>query len=144
MTANPISTIGLMLTLAGLVGSFFNVQLSQWLRDLLALEQKVRLNRAQGNTDQAKAIVECRIEKQRLSNWQTYTVNALVLAFVMFVLGDALLMVRSQSGDPIYCNVVTALWVFLVFFLGMSGWLMSSGYRAAGRIAAMLDSKEAD
>jgi hypothetical protein len=41
MNANPLATVGLMLTLAGLVGSFFNIQLSQWLRDLIALAQKV-------------------------------------------------------------------------------------------------------
>jgi hypothetical protein len=58
MNANPLTTVGLMLTLAGLVGSFFNIQLSQWLRDLVALAQKVKLNKAQGNENQQKAIIE--------------------------------------------------------------------------------------
>ena len=43
MNANPLTTVGLMLTLASLVGSFFNIQLSQWLRDLLALAQKGKI-----------------------------------------------------------------------------------------------------
>lgn len=127
MTANPLSTVSLMLTLAGLVGSFFNIQLSQWLRDLLALEQKVKLNKAQGNDTQQKAIVECRIELNKLANAQTYIVNGLVIAFVIFVLANGILMINGAQADPIYPNVQVALWVFLLFFIGLSVWLMYCG-----------------
>jgi len=38
-----------MLTLASLIGSFFYLQLSQWLRDVVALRQKTELNVLQGD-----------------------------------------------------------------------------------------------
>jgi hypothetical protein len=58
-----------MLALASLLGSFFYIQLSQWLRDILALSEKIDLNKQQGDSDQKKAIVECRVEMRRLSSW---------------------------------------------------------------------------
>jgi hypothetical protein len=141
MNANPLSTVGLMLTLAGLVGSFFNIQLSQWLRDLVALAQKVRLNKAQGNESQQKAIVECKVEIEKLVNPQTYVVNLLVLAFVVFVLVNGLLMIRSASADPLYPHVTVALWVFLFFFVGVSGWLIGYGWQIGNEIKAQLAPK---
>ena len=127
MNTNPLTTVGLMLTLAGLVGSFFNIQLSQWLRDLVALAQKVKLNKAQGNETQQKAIVECKIEIEKLANTQTYVINILVLSFVVFVLGDGLVMIRTASADPLYPYIYLALWVFLVFFVSVSLWLFCDG-----------------
>jgi len=141
MTANPLGTVGLMLTLAGLVGSFFNIQLSQWLRDLVALDQKVKLNKAEGTSDQMKAMVECRIEFEKLTNSQTYAINVLVLAFVVFVLVNGLLMIQSANADPLYPNVNIALWVFLVFFLGVSGWLIGSAILFARKVKAVLKPK---
>jgi|ERR1700680_2808120 len=139
MTTSPLSTIGLMLTLAGLVGSFFNIQLSQWLRDLIALEQKVELNKWHGTDTQQKAIVECRIEYEKLANVQTYVLHVLVLGFVIFVLVNGILMIRGAKNDPLYPNVNLSLWVFLVFFVGVSAWLTYGGLGTAKRTRAMLD-----
>jgi hypothetical protein len=141
MSANPLTTVGLMLTLAGLVGTFFNIQLSQWLRDLVALEQKVKLNKAQGTETQQKAIVECRIEIEKLANPRSYLINFLVLLFVVFVLGNGLVMIRSASADPLYPHVHLALWIFLIFFVGVSLWLIYDGWRIAKDIRTTLAAK---
>lgn len=141
MNANPLTTVGLMLTLAGLVGSFFNIQLSQWLRDLVALAQKVKLNKAQGNENQQKAIVECKIEIEKLANIQSYVINGLVLAFVVFVLVNGLVMIEAASADPLFSHVHVALWVFLVFFIGVSLWLTFDGWRIAKGIREALAPK---
>jgi len=138
MNASPLPTVGLMLTLAGLVGSFFNIQLSQWLRDLVALEQKVTLNKAQANDDQQKAIVESGIEIRKLDNIQSYIINGLVLVFIVFVLVNGLFMIRFARTDPLYGHVNIALWVFLVFFVGVSLWLSFDGWRTASRIRSNL------
>ncbi|WFU25436.1 hypothetical protein QA649_04100 [Bradyrhizobium sp. CB1717] len=141
MNANPLATVGLMLTLAGLVGSFFNIQLSQWLRDLVALAQKVKLNKAQGNDNQQKAIVECKIEIEKLANVQSYVINGLVLAFVVFVLVNGLVMIAAASADPLYPHVHRALWVFLLFFIAVSLWLSFDGWRIARGIRTTLAQK---
>ena len=56
---NPLSMVGLMLTLAGLVGTFFYIQLSGWLRDVQALHAKIDLNKLGNTDDNKKAIREC-------------------------------------------------------------------------------------
>jgi hypothetical protein len=138
MNANPLMTVGLMLTMAGLVGSFFNIQLSQWLRDLLALEQKAKLNKAGGNESQLRAIIECRIELKKLVNCETYVVTLVVLLFVVFVLADGLAMARMAQSDPVYPRVTLALWVFLGIFVGLSGWLVYRGTCVAKNAAQTL------
>lgn len=77
MNTNPLGTVGLVLTLAGLVGSFFNIQLSQWLRDVVGLNEKITQN---------NAIVECEIEYARTHTPHVYIVNILVLLFVALLL----------------------------------------------------------
>lgn len=139
MNTNPLTTVGLMLTLASLVGSFFNIQLSQWLRDLLALESKAQLNKAQGNEPQQKAMVECRIELKKLNNPETYTVNLAVFAFVVFVLVNALMMITSVQSDPLYRNIQVALLVFLVLFIVLSLWQFYRGRAIAKDVEGMLN-----
>ncbi len=143
MNTNPLNTVSLMLTLAGLVGSFFNIQLSQWLRDLMAISQKAELNGLQGDDAQRKAIVECRVELRRLANWQTYVGNLLVLGFVVFVLIDGLAMIASASADPLYPNIDLALRVFLVFFVLISAWMMLNGWLIAKKLKVEIESKRA-
>ena len=71
MTTNPLTTVGLMLTLASIVGSFFYIHLSQGLRDLLALRKQTELNRLAGDEYQKRAIVECQVEYTKHATWHT-------------------------------------------------------------------------
>ena len=140
MTSSPLSLVGLMLTLAGLVGSFFYIQLSNWLRDLLALRQKVELNKAVGDENQKKAIVECRVEYRKLATWHTYAVNASVIAFVTYVLVNGLSMIRFAGQDPMQPFIWWALVVFLILFLALSlGPLMLLGHQNAQATKTLLD-----
>lgn len=138
---NPLSMLSPLLTLAGLVGSFFYIQLSQWLRDLLALRQKVELNRFAGDEAQKRAIVECRIEYRRLATWHSYAINLSVIGFVLFMLVLGLLMIRPAAADPLYGYLVTALWAFLAVFVGLASVLLLLGYGQAREIGAILEPK---
>jgi hypothetical protein len=139
MTVSPLSTVGLMLTLASLLGSFFYIHLSQWLRDILALRQKTELNRLQGDETQKRAIVECRVEYCRLASWHTYAVNLVVIGFVHFVLADGLLMLSLASTDPLYGYVLSAFVAFLATFGALSFGLMWLAHANARQIRTMLD-----
>ncbi|MEZ5853028.1 MAG: hypothetical protein R3D68_20530 [Hyphomicrobiaceae bacterium] len=136
--ANPLSVVGLMLTLASLLGSFFYLQLSQWLRDLLALRQKVELNQLQGDDNQRKAIVECRVEFRRLFNWHTYAVNIVVVGFVLFVLGLGLSMIKIARTDPLYSYVQLGMLVFGGIFIVLAGGLLILGATNARWIDSVL------
>ncbi|KGM30354.1 hypothetical protein [Inquilinus limosus] len=138
---NPLSLLSPLLTLAGLVGSFFYIQLSQWLRDLVALHQKVELNRFAGDEPQKRAIIECRIEYRRLATWHIYAVNLSVIAFVLFILVLGLLMIRPAAADPMYDYLAIALWVFLAVFVGLASVLFWLGHSKAREIGAILEPK---
>jgi hypothetical protein len=136
---NPLTMVSLMLTLAGLLGSFFYIQLSQWLRDLMALERKSELNRFAGSEAEKRALLECRVEYRKLVSWPTTVVNLSVILFVLFVLGDALLMIRTAAADPLYPNIAVALWVFLGLFVVLSFGLLGLGQRSAATTRGILD-----
>jgi hypothetical protein len=138
---NPLSLLSPLLTLAGLVGSFFYIQLSQWLRDLVALRQKVELNRFAGDEAQKRAMVECRIEYERLATWHTYAVNLSVIAFVLFILVLGLVMIRPAAADPMYGYLATALWGFLAVFVGLASVLFWLGHGKAREIGGILEPK---
>jgi hypothetical protein len=140
MNTNPLTTVGLMLTLASLVGSFFYIQLSQWLRDLLALGQKVELNKRQGDEAQKRAIVECRVDYRRLANWYTYAVNLVVIGFVIFVVVIGLLMIGHATGDPMEPYIRTALIVFLILFVVLACGLLAVGFSNARAVKKQLPS----
>ncbi len=80
-----------------------------------------------GDEAQKRAIVECRIEYRRLATWHTYAVNLSVIGFVLFILVLGLLMIRPAAADPMYDYLATALWVFLVLFVGLASGLFWLG-----------------
>jgi hypothetical protein len=135
---NPLSLVGIMLALASLLGSFFYIQLSQWLRDILALSEKIDLNKQQGDSDQKKAIVECRVEMRRLSSWHNYIVNGAVILFVLYVLWLTFGMISLASADPLHGYVRSALIAFTGVFSLLSLSLFGIGAWRASNAQAIL------
>ena len=125
---NPLSMVGLMLTLASLVGSFFYIQLSGWLRDVQALQAKIALNKFGNTDDNKKAIRECRIEQAKLAAWHSLAVNTAVIWFVWFILQVGFQMIDMAKTDPLYYLVRHAFEVFLVLFLVLSIGLFAIGF----------------
>lgn len=68
--ANPLMLVGLILTLASLIGSFFEIQLSQWLRVILAVSTTIEIHEHGGSIDEDKAIREAKIEHRKLGSRQ--------------------------------------------------------------------------
>jgi hypothetical protein len=135
---DPLSSIGFLLTLAGLIGSFFYLQLSQWLRDLLALERKAELNRPGATEAQLQALVECKAEFRGLSAWHTHVVNLAVIAFVVFVLALGLGIIAEAPPGPVYRTITLAYDVFLGLFLVLGLGLLALGALTVQRVDACL------
>jgi len=125
--ANPLSVVGLLLTLSSLLGSFFYLQLSAWVRDILALRSKCDLNKFAGTNDEKKAMRECAVEIDRLLNWPTYLVNVVVIVFVLIITIEALVMLRAANADPLYPPIHDAFYLFLGVFIVLSLTLMIHG-----------------
>lgn len=136
--SNPLSTVGLLLTLGSLLGSFFYLHLSTWLRDILALRQKTELNIARGEEAQKRAIVECQVELRKLNSWHTYVVNTAVVGFVVFIMVLGLQMVATACADPLAAPIHLAMLVFLVLFLVLALGLMALGWSNAQWVKAEL------
>jgi len=125
--ANPLSVVGLMLTLSSLLGSFFYLQLSAWVRDILALKSKSDLNKFAGTNDEKKAMRECAVEVDKLLNWPTYLVNSVVIVFVLIMIATALNMLERAAADPLYGPVRFAFLLFLGVFVVLSSVLFYHG-----------------
>lgn len=132
---DALSVIGFFLTLVGLLGSFFYIHLSDWLREVLALEIKWRINAVGDEADQRAARRECRYEVEQSANWTTLLTSLVVTAFVIFIFFLALSLWRAQPEK-------TAAWTyigwagggFMVIYLGMTGYLLIRGYVKARRL----------
>jgi len=135
---NPLSVVGILLTLASLLGTFFYVHLSQWLRDLAALDRKYDLNQLKGTEPEKRAIVECKVELKRLDAWPNYFVNLIVFAFVVFIIIIALQLTDAARTDPSQPTVYLALWVFGIVFTILSVALFLIGWQSAANLKKRL------
>ncbi|SIT77242.1 hypothetical protein [Microbacterium sp. RU33B] len=136
---NPLSIVGLLLTLASIIGTFFYLQLSQWLRDLLALDQKVLLSRDLSTPDQQDRVqFESRVELKRLDNVPTTIVNGTVIAFVVFVWVLSIAMIQSASADPSFGFVLAGLIGFISVFGALVWVLLTQGLACVRRLRAAL------
>ncbi len=136
---NPLSIVGLLLTLASIIGTFFYLQLSQWLRDLLALDQKVLLSRDLSTPDQQDRVqFESRVELKRLDNVPTTIVNGTVIAFVVFVWVLSLTMIQSASADPSFVFVLAGLIGFISVFAALVWVLLTQGVACVRRLRTAL------
>jgi amino acid transporter len=124
---NPLTMVGLILTLASLLGTFFYVQLSQWLRDVMALSTKIEMAELGNQEGDKKALRECRIEQTRLSSWHTYLVNFVVIGFVVFILRVGFRLIDMAPNDPVHDTIHCAFTVFEWIFLILSVLLFGVG-----------------
>ena len=141
--ANPLSVVGLMLTLSSLLGSFFYLQLSSWVRDILAVRSKADLNQFAGTSDEKKAMRECAVEVDKLLNWPTYLVNSVVIVFIITVTMIALCMLEGAKTDPLHGPVQLAFILFLIVFIALSVILFGYGiYQGMGVKSLVIDLKK--
>jgi hypothetical protein len=147
-TTNPLSVVGLMLTLSSLLGSFFYLQLSQWVRDILAVKSKSDLNRYAGVADEKKAMRECAVEIDKLLNWPTYVVNGVVIVFVIIVTVIAFAMLNKASADQLYPLLWDAFALFLAVFVVLSFGLIIygslEGYQVRKTVGQLRKDKKLD
>lgn len=137
---NPLSIVGLLLTLASIIGTFFYLQLTQWVRDLLALEQKLELTRTMSEDDQGKYRIEARIEKRRLDNTATFIVDGTVIGFVAFVIIVAFAMIAPAAGDPSYPFVLWGLIGFALVFCALTAFILVQAVRSLTALRTALPS----
>jgi hypothetical protein len=121
------TTIGLMLTLVGLLASFFWVSLGSWLRDLVALRSEAEYWKPISTPDAKKERAMIRAKADGLGEYTTGVTTVVVLGFGTFLLAEALWLANNLHGD-LASVLVTALWVFLLILVSLTVFLVIRGY----------------
>src|SRR5262245_40787406 len=117
-SSDVTATIGFMLTLVGLIGTFFYVHLSNWLRELLELRSKYELNKVGDTEPRKQGRLECRFQLRRLLNHVTLLVSIVISVFILVVVYLARQLMEATQPEPAVVPYYrTAAKVFLAIFL---------------------------
>jgi|GEM_PF-1107304 len=134
-STDALSVIGFFLTLVSLLGSFFYIHLSDWLRDVIALETKWHFNEFGDEADQKAARRECRYEVEQAAGMTTLLTSLVVTAFVIFIFVLGVLLWQAQPEKSVAWTYIGLAGAgFMVIYIGMTIYLLGSGYRKARRL----------
>ncbi len=136
------TTIGLMLTLVGLLASFFWVSLGAWMRDLVALRSEAKYWQPIDGPDAKKERAGIRAKADGLGEFTTGLTTVVVLGFGVFLLIRALQLTTHLQGD-LASSLESALWVFLVILVVLTLFLIIRGYRLVAEIKRLVASGDA-
>lgn len=128
LDSKVISTIGIYLTLTGLLGTFFYVHLSNWLRDLFRLHAKWENNHLLTDDGQKSAIRECRFEIKGLFNHVPLLTTLVISGFIWLLFSNAKELLSGASSDVLASQIFEMLSVFIWIFYLLAGYFLIHGY----------------
>ena len=129
LSSESIAAIGTFLTLTSLLGTFFYVQLSTWLRDLLTLRSKFELNDGGNTPEEQKALREVRYTLKGLYNTLPFLVTLAISTFIGFAAWHAFVILGpSRKFDPLADHLAQAFTVFLAIYAILIVFLLIRGY----------------
>ena len=105
---DEVTTIGLFRTLVSLLGSFFWINLTTWLRDVVALKAQASYYKNRGNQEE---LAKVRHQVAGLGDWTTYATTLAVLLGVVLLV-SALTLADDIPGG-LGRRLLGMLWVFL-------------------------------
>jgi hypothetical protein len=130
--ADVTAAIGFFLTLVGLIGTFFYVHLSNWLREILELQSKYELNRVGESDARKEGRLQCKFELKRLLNHVPALVSAVISIFIVLLLCDARILVNASVPPPaVIPYYKLAAKYFLVAYFGLTFYFLLHGYVVA-------------
>lgn len=123
------ATIGFMLTLIGLIGTFFYVQLSNWLREILELNSKWELNKVGDTEARKQGRLECKFQLRRLLNHIPALMAILISIFIIAVIVIARNLIAATQPQPAVVPYyrTAAVW-FLIIYFSLTIYLLLHGY----------------
>jgi hypothetical protein len=143
MTTLPpqnITAIGTFLTLVSLLGAFFYVHLTNWLRDLLALRAKFELNAGGNTAPEEQALRECRYILHGLYNVLPGLITCAVSVFIAFVAWQSYgILLPYLCTDPLAERLAQSLGLFLAIYVALVAFLLGRGYWIGHAILVKLE-----
>lgn len=123
------ATIGFFLTLVGLVGTFFYVHLSNWLRELLELKAKYDLNKVGETESRKEGRLECKFQLKRLLNHIPLLIATVLSLFIVALWCTARGLIAAATPQPLVIPYYAkAAKYFLVIYFGLTTYLLLHGY----------------
>jgi hypothetical protein len=128
-TSLILSTQGLFLTLGSLLGTFFYVHLSNWLREVIAIQNKWNLNKNGEKDEEKQALRECRYALQGVYNYVPGLVSGIITAFVFLLAALSISLWTWYSGpDVLQSYLSIAGLTFLILYTGLTACFLIHGY----------------
>jgi hypothetical protein len=121
------TVIGMCLTLTSLLGTYFYVHLSNWLRDMLKLKAKWDINKKGSDVDQIKAQWECKIEIKGLFNHIPIMISLIISAFIWFVCVRSLVLLAAAPTESLAQLLSMIIIIFLVLYTLLTMYFLIHG-----------------
>ncbi len=142
-----LSISGFLLTLAGFIGSFFAIHISEWLRDILAIATKAERYKHNTSQEETRALYDIEYEVERLKNNVIYIVSFVVIFFMSVCVLAILYLVFSAWDGSVGAQVVliaTSIFgaAFLVLYLFILNWGRSAISRVSETVRKALEKKK--
>jgi len=141
-TTDALQVIGFFLTLVSLLGSFFYIHLSDWLREVIALDTKWRTNKT--GDDRKSLRFQCCYEIEQLANWTTLVTSLVVTAFVIFIFSLGANLWLTQPEKSVEWTYIGLAGVgFILIYVIMTVYLLGRGYwKARSLLTEIRDHKD--
>lgn len=143
LTSQEIGTLGFFISLISLLGTFFYVQLSNWLRDLLASEALYDANKVGSKPEEKEELRKLKYSIVGLYNSVPLVTSIAISTFIALVAGIIIrILSPSLSNDYLAKNLMLALCSFLAIYALLTGYLLLRGYSIGRKIYDGTRSKE--
>jgi len=141
--SDTYTVVGLLLSLAGLLATFFSVQLSQWLMNLLATQSKWDAYKI-GQDDEAKAARrECSAELSASYNLVPLLTTIVVGIFVFSIVSGSFLALGAIPSTALKQILQNALQAFVCCYGLLALALIITGYIVGSRLSAKIEQARA-
>jgi len=142
VASDTYSVVGLLLTLIGLLATFFSVQLSQWLMSLLELRAKWKAHVNNSSNESQDALREARATYQGLSFKVVLLVTIPLAAFVAVTIVQAFKLLAGLAQTPEKSGLFWSLLTFTVCFAFLTCTLLIWGYCVRSEVGDEMKKKD--
>lgn len=133
LNSQEIGTLGFFLSLISLLGTFFYVQLSNWLRELIASEAIYDANMVGGTEQEKEELRKLKYGIAGLYNRVPQITSAAISVFITLIAGIIMsILGHALETDHLAQKLTLALFAFLLIYYGLTIYLLVRGY-AIGR-----------
>ena len=138
LASDTYTVVGLLLSLAGLLATFFSVQLSQWLMNLLATNSKWEAYKNGRDAEDKAARRECSAELRASYNVVPFATTIIIGLFIFFIIRGSFSALGSIPNSALKEILQTALLAFVCCYGFLALALMITGYIVGFQLSAKI------